>query len=139
MKNCRAAFIKQDAKDFQDGEIFVVHAEAPASAFLITEKKPDFWAFAFKHKGKFTLSTWKPDNVGMDEVMKSKNQILYCKKNGWSNSGELRMDSVGERQKLYSCIYCGNESCEPDEVHKPCKCRGIISTEQKSKLDLWLG
>ena len=129
--------LKQDAKEIPDGVVFCVFTKPPPKPFIKTEEQPDLWAFCFKMKGKYAFSTWANDNGGMADVEKSKKQILWAKENGWSGTGEIGMDDLGETSKKYQCLYCGKDTFGT-EIEGPCSCRPTYKEKPKSSfIDLF--
>lgn len=133
MKYLQYERLHHDAKDIPDGEIFTVYTEGASSPFLITEEKPALWAFCMKMKGEYTLSAFKKQNVGEKEVKLSMQQILYAKRNGWSATGQRRIDDSGEYRHVLRCLFC---QLEATEINGPCICRGIKPKEKKGLIDL---
>lgn len=118
--------IKQDTKEFPDNEVFTVYTTPKQGYFTKTEEPVQLWAFAIKVKDKFTLSDWKRSDVSKEEVQKSLKQVLFAGINGWSNTGEKKVNEYLETVDQYECLYCGAHTLE---VEGPCSCRMYKTTE----------
>jgi len=102
--------INYESKDIPDGEIFTVYT------------KDEKWAFAIRINGEYSISKLQDAKEESPKRIKDAYaQVMYAKLNGWSNTGEKRVDEAGEYQRLFRCLYCRSETID---VEGPCNCRG---------------
>lgn len=122
MNYVRHEHILSDSKDIPDEQVFVVYRE-----------KDNMWAFAFKVRGRFTLSQFQPDNANKEKVKHSQKQIMFCKTYGWSYTGQRLMnDDSFQVDPLFMCMYCQNTSFD---TSKPCVCRNKSTESLLKKTD----
>ncbi len=111
MKYIQLERISTDTKDFQDGEVFVAY-----------RNKDNYWCFAMRINGVYTLSKMQSPKCGKAGVLKAKKQILFCKHYGWSYSGQKSLNfEVDEEEHQFICLYCRNMTFNTSD---PCPCRG---------------
>lgn len=119
MQYCGYENIRKDSENIPDSEIFVV------------VRKTGQWAFAMKIKKQFTLTPFKEQNAAEYEVRHAKKQILFCKHNGWSSTGQKEFsDDDMDMKMVFMCIYCNNSTFD---ITQPCPCRGIKNEDRFKK------
>lgn len=102
--------ISYESREIPDGEVFTVFT------------KDEKWAFAIRVNGEFTISKLQDSkDENPKRIKDAYAQVMYAKNNGWSNTGERRIDDTGEELRLFRCMYCKKETLD---VEGPCECRG---------------
>lgn len=116
MQYVRFDHLNSDTRDIPDGKVFTIYRQLKGD-------EQQQWAFGIRINGTFSISAWKSTNVGPDEIRKSMAQVKRVRDYGWSNSGSLSKDDWGDKEKVFHCLYCKEQTMNPS---KPCVCRGLI-------------
>lgn len=109
MRYCRKEYVHKDARDIDDGVVFVVYDTRGS------------WAFAMRINGTFTLTKFQAEDAHEETIRKAKKQILFCKHYGWAYTGQKSMNTeVDELEPFFICLYCKSTTFNTSQ---PCPCR----------------
>jgi len=123
MRYVNFSTLGRDSKYIPEGEVFTIFLKPPEESTL--KDNDNLWAFAARIKKEVTISRWNRDTAPHRDVKIAYAQVQFAIKNGWSGTGEKKINEYGEMSKVWHCLYCKNHTGDDVKAEAPCECRGI--------------